>query len=497
VDLLNIRGKAKILGDVGVVLWRMVTEGDEADAEVFWVQEAAVGDDVSADTLDVDGRVGNVGPLRAGRVLDEHEVAGEMSEGAGYTDGRLTAACARGRYVRCLRPWWLRARWMWLTRGAGSEGQKWTHVQRPRAGDDMHADAAAIIQNVLSAVPNDLRAAEAILDAVISTLCLQLVRVQACISANAPVARLPDDVLSQIFSIACRAPSAPHAATSSIAAALAGTSRRWRTLVLEHPALWTRIDLRHPSGAWALRYSRRLPVQVRLDAPLWKDARDGPLARIVAPHVPRVRQLWIQTGAVHADAFLRAIAGPSQLERLTLTGRYTDEHAITLPPALLSRLRHLSLTHAHLSPSTQLPHGLLTLSLKPPPAAPPLALASLATLLRASPGLTELSLHGGAVPVYKSAGDEDPSARADLARLRSLRVSGVGPVQVRHPQTTLASRSHACTPIGRLVALPRHISRLCQRNPRNGTPPRPPHRAARPSAGSTRARVISRGIGAI
>ncbi|KAG8699159.1 hypothetical protein FRC08_005462 [Ceratobasidium sp. 394] len=200
--------------------------------------------------------------------------------------------------------------------------------------------------------------------------------------------------------------------------------------MLGHPALWTRIDLRHPSGAWALRYSRRLPIHVRLDAPLWKDARDGPLARVLVPHVPRLRQLWIQTGAPHAEKFLHAIAGQTQLEKLTLTGRYTDEHAIALPPALLARLRHLSLTHAHLAPTAPFPHGLLTLTLKPPPATPPLSLASLTALLRANPGLTELALHGGAVPVYKSPGDEDPAARADLARLRSLRVSGVGPVQV-------------------------------------------------------------------
>ncbi|KAG9075015.1 hypothetical protein FS749_013359, partial [Ceratobasidium sp. UAMH 11750] len=294
----------------------------------------------------------------------------------------------------------------------------------------MRADAAVIVRTVLAAVPHDLRAAEAVLDAVVTALCLQLVRIQARISANAPVARLTDDTLVQIFNYACRTPSnAPHAATAATAAVLAGTSHRWRTLMLGHPALWTRIDLRHPSGAWALRYSRRLPIHVRLDAPLWKDARDGPLARVLVPHVPRLRQLWIQTGAPHAEKFLHAIASQTQLEKLTLTGRYTDEHAIALPPALLARLRHLSLTHAHLAPTAPFPHGLLTLTLKPPPATPPLSLASLTALLRANPGLTELALHGGAVPVYKSPGDEDSAARADLARLRSLRVSGVGPVQ--------------------------------------------------------------------
>ncbi|KAG8693406.1 hypothetical protein FRC08_009131, partial [Ceratobasidium sp. 394] len=86
----------------------------------------------------------------------------------------------------------------------------------------MRADAAVIVRTVLAAVPHDLCAAEAVLDAVVTALCLQLVRIQARISANAPVARLTDDILVQIFNYACRTPSnAPHAATSATAAVLA------------------------------------------------------------------------------------------------------------------------------------------------------------------------------------------------------------------------------------------------------------------------------------
>ncbi|CAE6520027.1 unnamed protein product [Rhizoctonia solani] len=303
----------------------------------------------------------------------------------------------------------------------------------------MHDAVQAVLDTILVHTPNELEAQYALLDALISALCLQFVRVQARLSARAPISRLPDDILTQIFTYAVQ-PASIYASTSPIAVAIAGTNRRWRTLALGHPALWTRVDLRHPSAPHALVYSRRLGLEVRLDAPLWKDARDGPLARTLAPHITRVKQLWIQTAAVHAEGFLKSIAKSSQLERLVVTGRYTDDHPLELPSSLLPRLRHLSLTHAFLA--APVPTNLLSLSLKPPPGAPPLALSALASLLQASPNLTDLSLFGNAVPVYKPG--EPQHDRTDLIKLKTLKVAGVNPVQaawllfhISHPSGTL------------------------------------------------------------
>ncbi|GAB1517344.1 hypothetical protein RhiTH_000390 [Rhizoctonia solani] len=305
-----------------------------------------------------------------------------------------------------------------------------------------HDAVQAVLDTILLHTPNSLEAQYALLDAIISALCLQLVRVQAVLSARAPISRLPDDILTQIFTYAAH-PSSMYASTSTTSIAIAGTNRHWRTLALGHPALWTRVDLRHPSAPHALTYSRRLGLEVRLDAPLWKDARDAPLSRTLAPHVNRVKQLWIQTASVHTEAFLKSIAGgkTSQLERLVVTGRYTDDHPLELPPNLLSRLKHLSLTHAFLAP-TPVPTNLLSLSLKPPPGAPPLPLSTLTALLKESPNLTDLSLFGNAVPIYKP-GDPQQE-RIDLSKLKTLKVASVNPVQaawllfhISHPSGTL------------------------------------------------------------
>lgn len=75
MDAFDVRGKAKVLGDVGVILRGVVAKGDEADAEVIRVGEPTVGDNVGTDALDMDGRVGDVGSLGARRVLDEHKIA--------------------------------------------------------------------------------------------------------------------------------------------------------------------------------------------------------------------------------------------------------------------------------------------------------------------------------------------------------------------------------------------------------------------------------------
>ncbi|KAB5593680.1 hypothetical protein CTheo_2863 [Ceratobasidium theobromae] len=273
----------------------------------------------------------------------------------------------------------------------------------------------AVLATLLAHLPGTLAGQARVLDALISALCLELVRVRARMAASAAVGRVPDEVLAQVFAHACTAGT--YAATSTTAAAVAGTCRRWRAVATTHAALWTRVELRHPSALYALQYSRRLPLHVRLDAPLWK-ARDDQLPGIVAPHAARIRQLWIQTDAVHASHVL-AIA-PPQLERLVITGRYTDDAPVVLPA--LPRLRHLTLVHAHLA---QPQPGLLSLALKPPAGAPVLDMAALVAVLRASPALADVDLAGGAVPEYRAG--EHP--RVELPRLRALRIAGADPVQ--------------------------------------------------------------------
>lgn len=71
----DVGRETKVLGDVGVVLWRVVAVGDEADPEVLARLELARFEDVFADELDVFRRGGDVGALGACAVLDEDEVS--------------------------------------------------------------------------------------------------------------------------------------------------------------------------------------------------------------------------------------------------------------------------------------------------------------------------------------------------------------------------------------------------------------------------------------
>jgi hypothetical protein len=51
--LLDIRGEAEILGDIRVILWGVIAEGDETDTQVLGVLQFSRGEDGSADLLDV------------------------------------------------------------------------------------------------------------------------------------------------------------------------------------------------------------------------------------------------------------------------------------------------------------------------------------------------------------------------------------------------------------------------------------------------------------
>jgi len=75
VDLTNVGREAKVLGDVGVVLGRVIAKGDEAYTEVFSTLKLAALEDVCADLLDVAGRGGDVAALATCAILDEDEIA--------------------------------------------------------------------------------------------------------------------------------------------------------------------------------------------------------------------------------------------------------------------------------------------------------------------------------------------------------------------------------------------------------------------------------------
>jgi hypothetical protein len=75
VDLIDIGREAKVARHVGVVLRRVITIGDEADAQVIAGLQLARLVDVVTDELDVLSRGGDVGSLAPSAVLHENEIA--------------------------------------------------------------------------------------------------------------------------------------------------------------------------------------------------------------------------------------------------------------------------------------------------------------------------------------------------------------------------------------------------------------------------------------
>jgi hypothetical protein len=74
VHRADVAREAKVLGDVRVVLRRVVAEGDEPDAQVLRRLQLARLEDVRADGLDVLRRGGDVGALAPCAVLDKYKI---------------------------------------------------------------------------------------------------------------------------------------------------------------------------------------------------------------------------------------------------------------------------------------------------------------------------------------------------------------------------------------------------------------------------------------
>lgn len=75
MDLVDIGREAKVARHVGVVLRRMIAKSDEADAQVLAGLQLARLVDIVTDELDILRCGGYVGPLAAGAVLYEDEIA--------------------------------------------------------------------------------------------------------------------------------------------------------------------------------------------------------------------------------------------------------------------------------------------------------------------------------------------------------------------------------------------------------------------------------------
>jgi hypothetical protein len=76
VDFGNIGGEPKVFEHISVILWWVITIGNQSNAEVLLGLQLAGFEDMSADGLDVLGSGGDVASLASRTILDEYKIPG-------------------------------------------------------------------------------------------------------------------------------------------------------------------------------------------------------------------------------------------------------------------------------------------------------------------------------------------------------------------------------------------------------------------------------------
>jgi len=76
VYLTDVRRKAKILGDIRMILGRMISESYKTDSEIFWTLQLARFKDMGTYGLDILRRRRDIRSLTASAVLDKYKIPG-------------------------------------------------------------------------------------------------------------------------------------------------------------------------------------------------------------------------------------------------------------------------------------------------------------------------------------------------------------------------------------------------------------------------------------
>ncbi|KAJ7636359.1 hypothetical protein FB45DRAFT_445929 [Roridomyces roridus] len=142
-----------------------------------------------------------------------------------------------------------------------------------------------------------------------------------CHAVSAPVRRLPAEILGEIFG--WYIDDADHCTLDSCRFRLAWICARWRTIVLETAALWSKIyvNLADSSGTIprlgsALDYGRNGPLALVVHA----DSRppSSSVVNLLANHSPRWRHLAYYGPTLHLEQFAGVTGNLPILEKLTL-----------------------------------------------------------------------------------------------------------------------------------------------------------------------------------
>jgi hypothetical protein len=202
------------------------------------------------------------------------------------------------------------------------------------------------------------------LDKQVALLYAPIAELKTRRNALAPIARLPPEILTEIFMFVINLYHACCPRDAIRFLRLIGVCRYWRAMMMDSPRLWSSLLFSNAElTAHMLQRSKLLPLVVRADLAMLGVDREA--LKLALLHTSRIRVLQIR--ALALDKLLSEIDQPAPLLeflRLANQNKYTT---VTLPPLLFQdvtpRLRYFAVYDV-IVPWYQLPRGLTHLEIR-------------------------------------------------------------------------------------------------------------------------------------
>ncbi|KAF8262926.1 hypothetical protein EI94DRAFT_1742155 [Lactarius quietus] len=232
-------------------------------------------------------------------------------------------------------------------------------------------------------------------------------------NALSPVSSLPPEVFTAIFSFLCLPGTSSLDEKSDYRYHLARlrishVCHRWREIALDHPLLWSHVDLTTLSAAGSTEILVRaksvpLYLEARVPGRCWDDVRFAAIQKELQARVPNICHLSISAELFRLHRTLGGLVSPAPtLEYLSLFSRggyqtrITGDHLV-VPDALFNgstpRLSRLKLRNCEISWKSPLLRGLRYLEILSPPADARPTLTAWLDALDELPQLKTLTLH--------------------------------------------------------------------------------------------------------
>ncbi|KAI5836554.1 hypothetical protein K523DRAFT_410665 [Schizophyllum commune Tattone D] len=250
---------------------------------------------------------------------------------------------------------------------------------------------------------------------------------------EAAIHGLPNEILADIFDTIVKS---VHESAQLVLVTLEQVCRRWRSVLLATPTLWTCVTIQHPRARPRHPLSRMRAYLTRSGAcPLYVRLTDSDDVQaflpFLLPHIGRIRHLAIDGRTVEGlhriAAFFRDLAAPELLYLKFTLNFHTPPLAVqqALMPMTVFAGGTPNLTHVHIQLSGALdvfplhiPENTASLKITPYPTT--VASACLHSALDVVHNLTEILVHGQLIPVNTSAYGMDTIEAPRLRRLTQV-----------------------------------------------------------------------------